>query len=242
MTTKEFSDAFDALLNGYSTQMNFGDSASMGGMVLDEYEKSLFLTQAQEQIIVELYTGRNDKTSSFEKTEELRSNLKGLIRTATLTESDEDFRGISKYSKFFILPDDVLFITYEAATLSDENAGCKNGTVISVIPVTQDEFDRVMNNPFRQASKRRALRLDNGLDVAEIVTKYDIKDYTIRYLSKPTPIVLANLAEVSIDGVSIDGVDTITECKLDSAMHRYILERAVALAIASRGIQNRGNV
>lgn len=242
MTTKEFSDAFDALLNGYSTQMNFGDSASMGGMVLDEYEKSLFLTQAQEQIIVELYTGRNDKTSSFEKTEELRSNLKGLIRTATLTESDEDFRGISKYSKFFILPDDVLFITYEAATLSDENAGCKNGTVISVIPVTQDEFDRVMNNPFRQASKRRALRLDNGLDVAEIVTKYDIKDYTIRYLSKPTPIVLANLAEVSIDGVSIDGVDTITECKLDSAMHRYILERAVALAIASRGIQNRSNV
>lgn len=242
MTTKEFSDAFDALLNGYSTQMNFGDSASIGGMVLDEYEKSLFLTQAQEQIIVELYTGRNDKTSSFEKTEELRSNLKGLIRTATLTESDEDFIGISKYSKFFILPDDVLFITYEAATLSDENAGCKNGTVISVIPVTQDEFDRVMNNPFRQASKRRALRLDNGLDVAEIVTKYDIKDYTIRYLSKPTPIVLANLAEVSIDGVSIDGVDTITECKLDSAMHRYILERAVALAIASRGIQNRGNV
>lgn len=234
MTTKEFSDAFDTLLNGYSTQMNFGDSASMGGMVLDEYEKSLFLTQAQEQIIVELYTGRNDKTSSFEKTEELRSNLKGLIRTATLTESDEDFRGISKYSKFFILPDDVLFITYEAATLSDKNAGCKNGTVISVIPVTQDEFDRVMNNPFRQASKRRALRLDNGLDVAEIVTKYDIKDYTIRYLSKPTPIVLANLAEVSIDGV-----DTITECKLDSAMHRYILERAVALAIASRGIQNR---
>lgn len=242
MTTKEFSDAFDTLLNGYSTQMNFGDSFSIGGIVLDEYEKSLFLTQAQEQIIVELYTGRNNKTSSFEKTEELRSNLKGLIRTATLTESDEDFIGISKYSKFFILPDDVLFITYEAATLSDESAGCKNGTVISVIPVTQDEFDKVMNNPFRQASKRRALRLDNGLDVAEIVTKYNIKDYTIRYLAKPTPIVLANLAEVSIDGVSIDGVDTITECKLDSAMHRYILERAVALAIASRSIQNKGNV
>lgn len=231
MTTKEFSDAFDALLSGYGY--------TSGVLVLDEYEKSLFLTQAQEQIVVELYTGRNDKVSSFEKTEELRSNLKGLIRTATLTESDEDFKGISKYSKFFILPDDVLFITYEAATLSDESTGCKNGTVISVTPVTQDEFTRVMNNPFRQASKRRALRLDNGLDVAEIVTKYDIKDYTIRYLSKPTPIVLANLAEVSIDGVSIDGVDTITECKLDSAMHRYILERAVALAIASRGIQSK---
>lgn len=236
MTTKEFSDAFDALLNSYGTQMNFGYSASLG-LSLDEYEKSLFLTQAQEQIVVELYTGRNNKLSSFEKTEELRSNLRGLIRTDTPIEAEGDFKGISKYSKFFTLPPDVLFITYEAATLDDENAGCKNGTVISVIPVTQDEFDRVMNNPFRQASKRRALRLDNGLNVAEIVTKYNIKDYTIRYLSKPTPIILADL-----DDVSINKENKITECKLDSAMHRYILERAVALAIASRGIQNKGNV
>ena len=236
MTTKEFSDAFDTLLNAYSTQIRFGDSASLV-LALDEYEKSLFLTQAQEQIIVELYTGRNEKTSSFEKTEELRSNLRSLIKTATLTESNEDFSGISKYSKFFILPDDVLFITYESVTISDKNAGCKDTTKITVVPVTQDEFDKVMNNPFRQASKRRALRLDNGLDVAEIVTKYNIKDYTIRYISKPTPIVLANL-----DEVSIDGVDTITECKLNSAMHRYILERAVVLAVASRGIQNKGNV
>lgn len=226
MTTKEFSDAFDTMLNSYS------DFSSI--LAFDEYEKSLFLTQAQEQLIVELYTGRNNKTSSFEETEELRSSLKGLIKTGTLSESDEDLRGISKYSKFFILPKDVLFITYEAATLDDESTGCKNGSEILITPVTQDEFYRVMNNPFRQASKRKALRLDNGLDIAEIVTKYNIKDYTIRYLSKPTPIILANLEDVSIDGEN-----KITECKLDSVMHKYILERAVALAIASRSIQNK---
>lgn len=226
MTTKEFSNAFDTMLNSY------GDFSSI--LAFDEYEKSLFLTQAQEQLIVELYTGRNNKTSSFEETEELRSSLKGLIKTYTPTESSEDFKGISKYSKFFILPDDVLFITYEAATLDDESTGCKNGSEILITPVTQDEFYRVMNNPFRQASKRKALRLDNGLHVAEIVTKYNIKDYTIRYLSKPTPIILANLEDVSIDGEN-----KITECKLDSVMHKYILERAVALAIASRSIQNK---
>ena len=226
MTTKEFSDAFDTMLNSYS------DFSSI--LAFDEYEKSLFLTQGQEQLIVELYTGRNNKTSSFEETEELRSSLKGLIKTDTLSESDEDLRGISKYSKFFILPKDVLFITYEVATLDDESTGCKNGSEILITPVTQDEFYRVMNNPFRQASKRKALRLDNGLDIAEIVTKYNIKDYTIRYLSKPTPIILANLEDVSIDGEN-----KITECKLDSVMHKYILERAVALAIASRSIQNK---
>lgn len=237
MTPREFSDGFDILINSYSIQSDFGNSPSIGEIVLDEYEKSLFLTQAQEQLVVELYTGRNDKTSSFEKTEELRSNLKGLIRTATLTESKEDHKGISEYSKFFVLPKDVLFITYESATLADESAGCKNGSEISITPVTQDEFTRVRNNPFRQASKRKALRLDNGLGIVEIVTKYDIKDYIIRYLSKPRPIVLENFDEVSIDGVS-----EISECELDSAMHGYILERAVALAIASRGVQNRGNV
>lgn len=242
MTTKEFSDAFDVLLYGYSTQNSSGNSASIGGLVLDEYEKSLFLTQAQEQLVVELYTGRNNKASSFEKTEELRSSLKGLIKTATLTESDAEHKGISKYSKFFVLPSDVLFITYEFATLEDENTGCKNGSEISITPVTQDEFYRVMNNPFRKASDRKALRLDNGLDIAEVVTKYNIKDYTIRYLSKPTPIILCDLNEKSIEGVSIDKLNKITECNLDSAMHRNILERAVALAIASRSIQNKNNV
>lgn len=242
MTTKEFSDAFDTLLNSYSVQAGFGNSESIGGIVLDEYEKSLFLTQAQEQIVIELYTGRNAKASSFEKTEELRSNLKGLIKTASPVESDGEHSGISKYSKFFVLPKDVLFITYESATLADESAGCKNGSEIIIVPVTQDDFHKVMNNPFRGASKTRALRLDNSLDVAEIVSKYDIDNYTIRYLSKPTPIVLGNFDEDSIDGVSIDGVNKITECKLDSAMHRDILERAVALAIASRGVQNRSNV
>lgn len=237
MTTKEFSDAFDVLLNSYSINMGFGNSSSLGGIVLDEYEKSIFLTQAQEQIVVELYTGRNNKNSSFESTEELRSSLKSLIKTETLNESTEDFKGISEYSKFFVLPDDVLFITYEAATISDEDAKYKDNTTILVVPVTQDKFDRVLNNPFKGPSERRALRLDNGLNIAEIVTKYNIKDYTIRYLSKPTPIILANL-----DGVSINKENTITECKLDSAMHRYILERAVLLAASSRSIQNKSNV
>lgn len=227
MTTKEFSDAFDTLMNG---------------VFLDEYEKSLFLTQAQEQIVIELYTGRNTRVSSFEGTEELRVNLKSLIRTDTPKESKDILKGISKYSKFFTLPKDVLFITYETATLADESAGCKNGSEISIIPVTQDEFHKVMDNPFRWASERKALRLDNGSGTVEIVTKYNIKDYTIRYLSRPTPIVLANLSEPSIDGVSINTIDKITECELDPVMHRYILERAVALAKASRSTQDKSNV
>ena len=229
MTTKEFSDAIDSLLMPHN-------------ITLDEYEKSLFLTQAQEQIVIELYSGRSNKVSSFESTEELRSNLRDLIKTEVLTKSTQNNKGVSKYSNFFIKPPDVLFITYEFATLSDEGAKCKNGDIISVIPITQDELEKVLKNPFRGTSIRRALRLDNSQNIIEIISKYNIKDYTIRYLAKPTPIVTANLAESSLESVSIDNVNTITECKLDSAIHRPILERAVALAIANRSMQNKSNV
>lgn len=227
MTTQEFSNAFDVLLNSYSSQAEFGDSHSASDIILDEYEKSLLLTQAQEELVIDLYTGRSGK-EAFEGTEELRQNLRDLIKTGTPTVTTG--KGLSKNSKFFILPKDVLFITYEYATIDDEAACCSNGSEIIVKPITQDDFYRANKNPFRQANKRRALRLDSGSLEVEVVSPYNIKDYTIRYLSKPTPIILANFD----GGLSINNESTVTDCKLDSSMHKYILERAVALALASR--------
>lgn len=218
MTNTEFSNEFDILYNSI---------ASNQAPSLDEYEKSVFLTYSQEQTVTDLYTGRNTKGSAFEQTEELRSNLKDLIKTEILQPEDNtNYTSISKYSKFFQLPDDVLFITYESAIIDDESAGCKNGSEIEVAPVTQDEFHSFMKNPFKQANNRRALRLDNADGIIELVTKYNLKNYTVRYLSKPTPIVLCNLG----DGVSVNDVSVETECKLNPILHRIILERAVALA------------
>lgn len=228
MTTGEFSSAYDTYLNSFG--------ADGTGIVLDEYEKSLFLTEAQNQLVVELYSGRNIKGAPFEATEELRSSLRNLIKTDTLKE-DSSHKGISKNSKFFKLPKDVLFITYETATINDDDAGCSNGSDIIIIPVTQDEFDRTVHNPFRGPSKKRALRLDNCTDTLEVVCKYNISNYTIRYLSKPTPIILTDL-----DGVKIEDKDKVSDCILDSSMHTYILERAVELAVASRGARRRNNV
>ena len=73
MTTKEFSDMFDTLLNSYSLQNGFGDTNSLREVVLDEYEKSVFLTRAQEQLIISYYSGNNSGGEAFENTEEYRS-------------------------------------------------------------------------------------------------------------------------------------------------------------------------
>ena len=135
MTTEEFSNEFDVLLNSYSS----------GGIEFNEYEKSIFLTKAQEDLLVELYNGKN---------------------------------------------------------------------------------------PFRGPGYRRVLRLDIDNGIAEIVSKYNISRYLVRYLSKPNPIILVALPA----HLNINGESKITECDLHPALHRVILDRAVGLAIASKGL------
>lgn len=228
MTTQEFSNEFDTLLNSYSTVPPYGDENKLD-ITLDEYEKSVFLTKAQEEIVVELYTGKNQFGESFERTEEIRRYLSDLVKTVVLSDKLTGHVGLSKTSMFFQLPEDVWFITYESATLKDERLGCLDGEEATIVPVTQDEYYRIAKNPFRGPSKGRAVRLDIGDGVIEIISDYNIDKYLVRYLSRPKPIVLVDLSELSVNGIKVR-----TECELNPVIHRAILERAVRLAIISK--------
>ncbi len=214
MNTSEFSNEFDVLLSSHSGY----------GLELDEYEKSVLLTEAQEIFVKELYKGI-PQGESFEKTEEIRRSLDSLNKTVRLTPSQGSV--ITDNSIVYSLPEDTWFITYEAAILDDPNAGCFNGKETQVIPMTQDEFHRAKRNPFRKPSKRKVIRLDNGPLKVEIVSEYNLSTYIVRYFSRPKPIILTNL-----EGVSINGQTNKTECELNSVIHRAILERAVQLALS----------
>lgn len=228
MTCIEFSNEFDTLLNSYSTVPPYGDENKLD-ITLDEYEKSVFLTKAQEEVVVELYTGKNQFGESFERTEEIRRYLSDLVKTVVLSDKLTGHVGLSKTSMFFQLPEDVWFITYESATLKDERLGCLDGEEATIVPVTQDEYYRIAKNPFRGPSKGRAVRLDIGDGVIEIISDYNIDKYLVRYLSRPKPIVLVDLNELSVNGIKAR-----TECELNPVIHRAILERAVRLAIISK--------
>lgn len=230
MTIEEFSNEFDTLLNSYATINQFGKVENPATIELDEYEKSVFLTKAQEEIVIDLYSGKNPLGDSFEKTEEVRRYLSDLIKTYTTTDKKVGYVGLSKTSIFFELPKDLWFITYESAGLEDSRLECMNGEEISVIPVTQDDYFRISKNPFRGANKRRALRLDIGNGIVEIVSEYNIDRYLVRYVARPEPIVLTDLP----DNLSINEVSTKTECKLNPVIHRAILEKAVQLALISK--------
>lgn len=221
MNTQEFSNQFDTLISAYYKGLS-------DALTFDEYEKSVFLTEAQEEIVVELYSGKNSFGDSFEKTEEVRRFLSSLNKDYATSEKIVG-TGISNKSVFFNIPSDVWFITYEAATLTDTDIECLNEEEAIVVPTTQDDFYKVRRNPFKGPNKRRVLRLDSNNNTVELVSDYNIDKYSIRYLSKPNPIILTNLSDLSINGVS-----EITECELNPVIHRIILERAVRKAIASR--------
>ena len=211
MTNPEFSIEFDILYNNISSNKAPG---------LNEYEKSVFLTKAQEQIVTELYSGRNTTYNSFEETEEQRRYLHSLITTSSLEESTEIDDIITSNSSIYKLPENIMFITYETAILTGNKE-------VTVYPVSQDELSKIINNPFRGPSNNRVLRLDLGNNSIEVISNYDITKYLIRYIRKPNPIILVDLE----DELSINGVTEESECELDSSLHRTILDRAVALAL-----------
>ena len=222
MTNKEFSDGFSTLLNSFGVTPN---------ITLDEYEKSTFLTNAQEQLIIDIYSGRNIiYGKSFEQTEEIRRYLSNLVETYETSTKVTGKLGLSKDSVFFEIPQDTWFITYEVAFLKDSRLGCLDGIEASVVPLPQDDLYRAKDNPFRGPSKDRVLRLDIKSELAELISKYNVDKYLMRYISQPTPIILVDLP----DGLSINGISTESECELNPVVHRAILERAVQLAIISK--------
>lgn len=212
MTNQEFSIEFDILYNNISSNKAPG---------LNEYEKSVFLTKAQEQIVTELYSGRSTTHSSFEETEEQRRYLHSLITTSSLEEYADTDATITSNSSIYKLPKDIMFITYETAIL----IGNKE---VTVYPVSQDELSKIIKNPFRGPSNNRVLRLDLGNNSIEVISNnHDITKYLIRYIRKPNPIILTDLE----DDLSINGKTGESRCELDSSLHRTILDRAVALAL-----------
>lgn len=232
MQLSDFSTGFDLLLNSYVTKAGFGSTDNPSSIELDEFEKSQFLTNAQEKIVEGLYNGRNPWGESFEETEELRRYLGSLVKDVELTPvttSSGAVLGVDSKSKFFTLPDNLWFITYESVNITRE--GCEGNNTLEVYPVRQDEYHKIKKNPFRGANNRRALRLDLSENNVEIICKFKVDKYYVRYLRRLKPIILTQL---DIDS-PIQGCYTPQECEVHESLHQKILELAVQMALQSRG-------
>lgn len=224
MTLQEFSLEFDILYNNVT---------SNSAPPLDEYEKSVFLTMAQLEIVKELYSGRNQLGLAVEVNEESRHYLNSLIYTATSELTEDDANVYEKYKEYEIDPnyEDISAI----AILREYISYSVNDKVkeIPVIPISHDTIFSALQNPFRGTSHKRALKTEVDNHYRIYWDKPDnINDatFTLTYLTKPTPIILENID--TSEYLTIDGEDVYggKECILPEVLHGDILKRAVQLA------------
>lgn len=220
MDVQELSNLFDTLLQPYITKDVSGEQNTLA---FDEYEKSIFLTKAQEQIVLELY-------QELEQSEENRKYLSNLIKTGNYVpvgEQDNTLINNTFKSYKVEIEDSVLFMIYEQCTLSDDN-NCINGRIVSVVPTIHDDLDKVLKNPFKSPNNRKVIRLDFDNKI-ELISKYNISNYKVRYLKKPNPIIL-----VKLEDLNIDKKQEVSNGETNPILHERIVQRAVQLAVQSK--------
>ena len=247
MTTQEFSNTFDTLLNSYSSQGLFGEQASRGEIVLDEYEKSVLLTQAQD-IIVKQYFEGGGVNGGFDDSARRQVDFSNLItveelskETSSLPTANYDERSI-----IFKTPQ-VLYVLNEKIVVSTTVGGVTTKRQYVVVPINYKEYDRQMSKAYAQPLKKQAWRLfqDGGASTLDLyseiipvegsISSSEVPKYKIRYIRRPKPIVLVNLDFATQSDLEIDGVKTVSECELNPIMHMDILNKAVELAYTTRG-------
>jgi hypothetical protein len=231
MINPEFSTEFDTLYNNVMSNQAPG---------IDEYEKSVFLTRAQEELVKNYFNPRSNKLQQgFDDNEKRQIDFSEITRTTDITAdvpTPGTYDSIDDRAQYFYLPTNTFIIVNERVKLTEG----ANTYSVTVKPMNFKEYDRLMSKPYKEPLPRQCWRLIQGnLDtpvnasgqkiVSEIISKTGtvVSDYKVRYVKKPQPIILADL---TAQGLSINGQTAVSECELNPIIHREILDRAVELA------------
>ncbi len=220
MSVEEMDNMFDVLYNNITSNQAPG---------LNAYEKSVFLTKGQDEILKNYF---NPKSKGNTIQDGFDENVKRQVDFSMLTSVEtksSDFENplfdTRENSKSVGLPSKLMFAINEVVevTRNDKSA------ILQVIPIKFDEYSRLMCKPYKRPLKYQAWRLTNNntSNKADIVIgpSDTLTKYTIRYVKRPNPIIVSDL-----DGLTIEGKSTATECELDPILHEEILQRAVELA------------
>lgn len=157
MTNLEFSNEFDVLYNNITSNQAPG---------LDEYEKSVFLTNAQDDIIKAYFNPRQNRVQQgFDESQKRQIDFSSLMKTKTLDESlvasKFDSRSIT-----YRMPSDLLLFVNEAC--QDKNYR------YVVIPISYQEYDRLMLKPYQYPIKRGVWRLIVNSATPDMTSKVQV--------------------------------------------------------------------
>lgn len=212
MNAQEFSSEFDLLYNNISSNQAPG---------LTEYEKSVFLTKAQDEIIKNNFTnvqGGNKYQQGVEDSEKRYADFSTLLTVVELSNKTDHTVTFDERGKIFTLPDGdeegnkkVMIVITEIFKTGNSNSEL---TSYQVIPLKFDEYIRLMSKPSSDPLKKQVWKLmgnsESGNGSIEIVPHWkdknnDINVLVLKYIRKPHPIILEDL---DVQGLSIEGQTT----------------------------------
>lgn len=202
----EFSEEFDIVYNSITSNQAPG---------LDEYEKSVFLTQAQLDIIDAYFSSKKNKVQEgFDDSRERQIDFSNLIE-----EEEVDITPNNSYRVDITVDGDIFRILNERLLVGDKT--------LVIIPITYLEYDRLQSKPFKYPLKGQAWRI--GTKDATIIygPNYKPDKYVVRYVKRPTPIILTDIGDLTIEGEH-----TPIACQLDPSIHHDVIRRACELAKA----------
>lgn len=208
MNNIEFSNQFDVLYNNITSNQAPG---------LNEYEKSVFLTKAQDEVLKNYFNPKsNSKQEGYDDTIKRQADFSGLMREKAGTIEANPASQFDPRSIVYKVPTDVYLIINEQILLKSGNT--TNG-IRQILPINYDEYRRMMSKPYKEPLKYQAWRLFtstesnsfNGQRIAEIImtstdknSNYD-KEYKIRYIKFPKPIILSDFSGSFGEDISING-------------------------------------
>ncbi len=231
MTLQEFNTNFDLLYN------NIASNHAPG---LDEYEKSVFLTNAQLELVKNYFNPKGNKyQEGFDQSPKRQLDFSTItdLMVYSITDALSNVVKFNEDSIVFPYNDDFLFIIQELATVTDSVT--RTDKNVNIRGITNVEYMMAMNKPYKYPFKHEGWRIihNTGDRKLELLLSYGdrLKSYKIRYIKRPTPIILTDLSPL---GLTIDGISAPTDCILDEAMHAEIVQRAVELAKMSYDSQN----
>ena len=224
MTLLEFSTEFDILFNNIMS-----DTAPS----VNEYEKSVFLTKAQNEIVKNYFNPKGNKyQEGYDGSLKRQSDFSMLV---TISEVSAEPSPVLTFnhdcSSTFEIPENLMIYIQESLEVTSGDST----KVLQVIPLRYDEYIRLNSRPYKYPARDQAWRVigNSSTDSRNAQLIYhpgetvQTNGYTIVYVRKPQPIIISDLTST---GLSIDGVSTVSECELDSEIHPEILQRAVEIA------------
>lgn len=247
MTRQEFLNQFDVYYN---------NSTSNQAPNLNGYEKSVFLTRAEYEVLKNYFNAKGNRLSDgFDDTPKRQIDFSTIIKKKTFTLTDA-----TQAVKLDSSLDDILFI------LSEEVI--EDGKSCIVVPISYEEYRRHKSKPYPYPLKNQVWRIIEGDINSSILSLYGhygktITSYSIRYVKNPTPIVVDDndvwpqdataidltvmgwpkiSEEVSEESTEEENTATVLEfppIEVPEELHDEILQRAVELAkIAWQGDLN----